>query len=134
MSVQDKKNNHTVAFVTINNDSNKNDIEQAALAYDSFQGIPSTQASRTRYHDVETNISVRNGFTRDDYEYFRKDEQTPKRAKEIISSCMGAYRKIGLIRNVIDLMSDLLILILRYKDSTEVGSKKLMDLSFQKDS
>ena len=106
MSVQDKKNNHTVAFVTINNDSNKNDIEQAALAYDSFQGIPSTQASRTRYHDVETNISVRNGFTRDDYEYYRKDEQTPKREKEIISSCMGAYRMIGLIRNVIDLMSD----------------------------
>ena len=109
MSVNDRENKHTVAFVTINSDSNQDSLDQAASAYDAFTGIPSMSkaiGSRTRYHDVETNISVRNGFSREDYEYFRGEESTPKRAKEIISHCMNAYRKIGLIRNVIDLMSD----------------------------
>lgn len=70
-------------------------------------GVPHyTHASRDLYKDIETNISVRNGFGRADYEKFRPQESTPKKQQEIIAFCMSVYRKVGIVRNVIDLMAD----------------------------
>ena len=37
---------------------------------------------------------------------FRSDEQVPTQQKKIIKMCMDAYDKVGIIRNVIDLMGD----------------------------
>jgi len=61
---------------------------------------------RTSYLDIEPNTSVRTGFLRSDYDYFRPGESISKRQKRIIKQCMSAYDKVGIIRNVIDLMSD----------------------------
>lgn len=74
----------------------------------SYQGIQHDVSfgGRDEYRRNETNISVRNQFSRTDYEYFRPDETVPKKQKEIISYCMTAYDKVGIIRNVIDLMAD----------------------------
>tara|TARA_R110000765_G_scaffold106595_1_gene197160 strand:- start:3206 stop:5347 length:2142 start_codon:yes stop_codon:yes gene_type:complete len=88
------------AFVTWNKGSN----EPVPLA--DYQQIQKVSAGRERFKDIDTNISVRDSFSRNDYEYFRPDEAIPKKKKEIISFCMQAYRKVGLIRNVVDLMSD----------------------------
>ncbi len=62
-------------------------------------------ASRT-FKDFESNISVRGDYNRSDYEYFRPSYTVPQEQKEIITMCMAAYQKIGLVRNVIDLMGD----------------------------
>ena len=64
------------------------------------------QRQRTSYLDIEPNTSVRTGFLRQDYDYFRPGESIAKRQKRIIKQCMAAYDKVGIIRNVIDLMSD----------------------------
>ena len=84
------------------------DIEKVNKAYDEFRIITpqSAHANKRRYEKIDTNVSVRNQFSRQDYEYFRPDEKIPSEQKEIIAFCMEAYKKVGLIRNVIDLMAD----------------------------
>ena len=83
---------------------NKSSKEDMPLA--DYQPIQRAYAGRERFKDLETNISVRDGFNRADYEYFRPDESVPKEQKAAVSACMESYKKVGLIKNVIDLMSD----------------------------
>ena len=58
------------------------------------------------YIDIEPNRSVRNGFLREDYDSFRPGESVSNKQKKIIKMSMQAYDRVGIIRNVIDLMSD----------------------------
>ena len=90
-----------VKFDATQNDS----IRAINSGLDSYQGF-STQASRDTYQGIETSTSVRDQFRRGDYEYFRSSESIPRRPEDIILMCMQAYRRVGLIRNIIDLMSD----------------------------
>lgn len=71
---------------------------------ESYQAV-----ARSRFRDIEPNTSVREGFGRGDYEFFRPQEAIPKHKKEIISYCMEAYRRVGIVRNIIDLMGDFCI-------------------------
>ena len=84
------------------------DLDRVNAAYDEFRIITpqSAHANKRRFEGIDTNVSVRNQFSRKDYEYFRPDERVPSKQKEIIAFCMEAYKKVGLIRNVIDLMAD----------------------------
>ena len=41
-----------------------------------------------------------------DFDYFRPDQAVPEKPKDIIAFARAAYRRIGLIRNAIDLMGD----------------------------
>jgi hypothetical protein len=66
----------------------------------------SIAGNNSRYINVEPHISVRPSFSRDDYEAFRPGDMTPTRQKAIIRASMTAYDRVGLIRNVIDLMGD----------------------------
>ena len=61
---------------------------------------------RQTYLDVETSRSVRPSFSRSDYDAFRPGESIPSKQKRIMAMCMNAYDKVGIIRNVVDLMSD----------------------------
>ena len=97
---QENSRRAEAAFVTWNRQSD----QPVPLA--DYQQIQKASAGRERFKNIDTNISVRDSFSRTDYEYFRPDESIPQKKKEIISHCMQAYRKVGLIRNVIDLMSD----------------------------
>jgi hypothetical protein len=63
-------------------------------------------SNQQTYIDIEPNRSVRPSFNRSDYDAFRPGEAVPTRQKRIIGSCMAAYDRVGIIRNVIDLMSD----------------------------
>jgi hypothetical protein len=56
--------------------------------------------------DIETNRSVRPGFGSSDYHAFRPNEAVPLRQKRAMKMCMDAYDKVGIIRNVVDLMGD----------------------------
>jgi hypothetical protein len=67
--------------------------------------VARTIADRT-FVGHDTNISVLSDYNRADYEYFRLSERVPQKQIEIIEMCMEAYQKVGLVRNVIDLMGD----------------------------
>lgn len=60
----------------------------------------------TYYRDQRTGTHVRDDFDRSDYEYYRDGERAPKGVREAITFCNRAYDEHGIIRNVIDLMSD----------------------------
>ena len=95
------------AFVTWDTNEEKADaLSAAAGAVDSYDGIGSANASHRSFLDVESNISVRTGYQRDDYNRFRSREAVPRQQKKIMSNCMDAYDRVGIIRNVIDLMGD----------------------------
>jgi hypothetical protein len=82
-------------------------IKQLSASVDSYNIIPHTMGRSVQsFVDIDTNTNVRNQFTRRDYEYFRPNEAMPYGHREIINFCMRAYEKVGLVRNVIDLMGD----------------------------
>ncbi len=70
-----------------------------------FDRTPGTTNQQT-YIDIEPNKSVRPAFNRSDYDAFRPGESIPHRQKRIMGACMASYDRVGIIRNVIDLMSD----------------------------
>ena len=62
-------------------------------------------ASRT-FVNHDTNISVKSDYNTGDYDYFRPSQTVPVKKEEIIAICMTAYKKVGLVKNVVDLMGD----------------------------
>ena len=73
---------------------------------DSYDGIMSSTASRRSYIDIEPNISVRTDFLKDDYYRFRPFEEPASNFKQAMQMCMKAYDRVGIVKNVIDLMGD----------------------------
>jgi len=72
-------------------------------------GIPETYTKSVAEHpysNTYTNTSVRDGFSRDDYNNFREDEMGREGPLGKIADCMDAYLDIPVIHNVINLMSD----------------------------
>lgn len=58
------------------------------------------------FDHIDTNVSARTPFTREHYEHFRPNEAIPRTKKDVMRACMLAYKKVGLVRNVIDMMGD----------------------------
>lgn len=81
-------------------------FDNTAGNIDSYDGIMSSSASRRSYIDIEPNISVRTDFIKDDYYQFRPFEEPGSTFKQAMSMCMKAYDKVGIVKNVIDLMGD----------------------------
>jgi hypothetical protein len=91
--------------------SGDDDREKAMAKFseniDSYAGLPKTQGSTYRHFiDIEPNRSVRPQFTHLDYYAFRPNEAVPNQQKRVIKMCMDAYDRVGIIRNIIDLMGD----------------------------
>lgn len=53
----------------------------------------------------DRNVRERNVDSRAEYELFRPISKIPKQQRDIVEACMNAYHRIGLLRNVIDMMS-----------------------------
>ncbi len=98
-------------YMTWDSDSQREQVYKATSdninAYDGVQKSTAHNYSRRNtYINVEPNRSVRPSFNRDDYNAFRPGESVASRQKRLIGQCMQAYSSVGIIRNVIDLMSD----------------------------
>jgi hypothetical protein len=96
-------------YRTWESDSQKQDAyAQTSDAIEAYDGIQKAVAygRRTSYIDLEPNRSVRTSFLRQDYDAFRPGESVASQQKRIIKQSMQAYDRVGIIRNVIDLMSD----------------------------
>ncbi|KKN91097.1 hypothetical protein LCGC14_0219620 [marine sediment metagenome] len=58
------------------------------------------------HRTIATDVSLRAGHNRHDYEAQRPSDKLPTKHSEIIMACQAIYRKIGMVRNIIDLMTD----------------------------
>lgn len=87
--------------------SKANAMSQFSESIDAYGGFSKTQGNTYRHFiDIEPNRSVRPGFNQSDYYAFRPNEAVPNQQRRIIKMCMDAYDKVGIIRNIIDLMGD----------------------------
>ena len=85
------------------------DLDRALAAYS--EAVPefavAGRGNRTRdFSDLTTTLSGRPGLGQADFDWFRPGSTIPRKPKDIISFARSAYRRIGLIRNAIDLMGD----------------------------
>ncbi|NBP00510.1 MAG: hypothetical protein EBU90_10380 [Proteobacteria bacterium] len=82
-------------------------ISKFSESIEAYSGLNKSYGSHYRnFIDIEPNRSVKPGFTRNDYYAFRPEEAVPNEQRRIIKMCMDAYDKVGIIRNIIDLMGD----------------------------
>jgi hypothetical protein len=79
-------------------------FQEFSSAQEAYEGV--SKGYHRDYLDIEPSRSVRPSFTSNDYYAFRPEEEIPKRSKRIIKMCMDAYDKVGIVRNIIDLMGD----------------------------
>jgi len=92
-------------------DSNQESKSSAMSRYsdgvEAFTGVKkSTAGYQQTFINVQPNISVRPEYGREDYYAFRPQENPNGDYRRSISMCLSAYDKVGIIRNIIDLMGD----------------------------
>ena len=103
----------TDAYVTWGEDleSKKDALKTSSASLDEFTVVQRSTAAGRRYSldysNLDTNTGGRPGLTRTDYDYFRPDEAIPRHSiKIIIKKAEEIYNRVGLVKNVIDLMAD----------------------------
>lgn len=107
-------NNPTVPLLMTWKAGNKQDFEQAlaklSVGYKGIEAAQRTTASAQTFRNVDSpHISVRDGYNRLDFDYFRPGERLPADFKGIQAACRMAYRQFSLVRNMIDMMTDFII-------------------------
>jgi len=84
-------------------------LKEASKGLEEFGIIGRTQANSSTSRDFSgllPNIAGRPGLTRRDYDYFRPDEAVSSEIKGIFRQADDIYSRVGLVKNVIDLMGD----------------------------
>ena len=73
-----------------------------------FNAVNHATANRYRgnFANLDGNTSSRPGLTRSDYDYFRPDEAVSGHIRGIFAQADDIYNRVGLVKNVIDLMGD----------------------------
>jgi hypothetical protein len=99
------------AYVTWGEDlqSKQDALKQSSECLNEYGLYKATSAYRGRTNDYSNllpNVSGKPGLTRGGYDYFRPGEAVPTQIKEIIDRAEEIYQKVGLVKNVIDLMAD----------------------------
>jgi hypothetical protein len=102
-----------IAYVSIggNAAAQASALQQFNKAVEEFQVITHKGQASLNYQnfsDLDTRTSSRPGLMKSDYYKFRTGEAPPNinNTKAILLRCDEAYQKVGIIRNVIDLMGD----------------------------
>jgi hypothetical protein len=109
--IQDAQPRDEQAYVTWGDDlaSKQEALKTSSQSLDEFTLVQRAEAGRfyrVDYGNLDGATGGRPGLTRSDYDYFRPDEAVPKRIKDIIRRADEVYQKVGLVKNVIDLMGD----------------------------
>lgn len=84
------------------------DIRESAKALQLYDGIQRSQASilGLDLSNLQPNVSARPGYDRRVYDAYRPSEAIPRRYTDILNACQSAYNSFGIVKNVIDLISD----------------------------
>lgn len=99
----------TNKLATVNNNSitNGDGVAMYTVGNNKIISAGGRSVAGGSYRDVVPNLSIRESYGRSDYDTYRTEYAVPRHnIKDIISSCRNAYKRIGIIRNVIDLMTD----------------------------
>jgi hypothetical protein len=100
------------AYVTWGEDlkSKQDALKESSGCLDEYGLFKANAGFRNRSNDYSSllpgNIHGKPGLTRRGYDYFRPDEAVPTHIKEIIARADDVYQRVGLVKNVIDLMAD----------------------------
>jgi len=110
-SIQDSSVENQEAYVTWGDDlASKQDALKATSEclneYGLFNATAAYKGRTNDYSNLLPNISGKPGLTRGGYDYFRPGEAVPQKIKEIIRRAEDIYQRVGLVKNVIDLMAD----------------------------
>jgi len=105
METTERSNANLVTWKNDDSSSREAAFATYSESSESYGNINKTQANRS-FIGVQPNVSVRSSFNRSDYSGYRPSENIPTVYRESLRMCMDAYNKVGIIRNVIDLMGD----------------------------
>ena len=101
------------AYVTWGDDlaSKQDALKKSSESLEEFTGVQKATAAGRRYSldysNLDGLVGGRPGLTRTDYDFFRPDEAVPKNnIKVIMRRAEDIYQRVGLVKNVIDLMGD----------------------------
>jgi hypothetical protein len=99
------------AYVTWGDDlqSKQDALKESSGCLEEYGLYKANAGFRNRSNDYSNllpGINSRPGLTRKGYDYFRPDEAVPTHIKEIIARADDVYQRVGLVKNVIDLMAD----------------------------
>lgn len=99
------------AYVTWGDDlaSKEKALGEASKSLSEFEVVQRASGSsrqRLDFSNLDNGVSGRPGLTRSDYDIFRPDEAVPEKLKNIIRAADSIYHRVGLVKNVIDLMGD----------------------------
>jgi hypothetical protein len=99
------------AYVTWGEDlqSKEKALNEASKSLSEFEVVQRTSGSyrqRLDFSNLDNGVSGKPGLTRSDYDIFRPDEAVPEKLKNIIRTADSIYHRVGLVKNVIDLMGD----------------------------
>jgi hypothetical protein len=99
------------AYVTWGDDlaSKQEALKASASSLDEFTLVEKSQASRRYnldYSNLDGQTGSRPGLTKSDYYNFRPEEAPPYKIKNILRRAEEIYQRVGLVKNVIDLMGD----------------------------
>jgi hypothetical protein len=109
-ATQDQPLNAYVTWEDGNLADKREALAEASKGLDEFGLVNKTVANNSRYRLDFSNLdgltSGRPGLTRADYDYFRPEESVPTHIRGILSKADAIYNRVGLVKNVIDLMGD----------------------------
>jgi len=112
-AIQDAQIVSNNAYVTWDDNDltgKENALKEASKSLEEF-GIANNKSTAATnrfrsFQNIDGSISGRPGLNRQDYYYFRPDEAVPSEIKGIFASADNIYNRVGLVKNVIDLMGD----------------------------
>jgi len=94
-------------FIELSEKSSIGKALASSNAYeDSFCKDKSVGTIGRTFENWDTNISIKSDYGRKDYNHFREKEANPTTRRGILNVAQQAYDRVGIVRNVIDLMAD----------------------------
>jgi len=84
-------------------------LNESSKGLDEYGIANKSTAATSRFRNfmnLDGPVSGRPGLTKQDYDYFRPDEAIPTEIKAIFALADNIYNRVGLVKNVIDLMGD----------------------------
>ncbi len=107
VKVTEKKKRKKDSTYTALNKDNPRALSQKLANHSEFiDGLEVVRRSSGSFSDLLPNVSARPGFRQSDYDAFRPSEALPDKFPDIIIACQSAYKTIGIVKTMIDLMTD----------------------------
>ena len=75
------------------------------------------------HRSIAADVNLRTGYNRHDHDTHRPNDKLPTEHREIITACQAIYRRVGMVRNIIDLMTDFAAEGLELQHTTKTQEK-----------